>query len=97
VDRDPARGPIDRERAGRHALTKAGLRPSQHGVDPRDQLLVVERPREKVITAALEGVHAVDRVGSSLAQHDHRHVAVPRATRLAFAQDATHLERRRIG
>ena len=74
----------------------AGLRAPQDGVDPRDQLLVVERPRDEVVAAALEGVHAVDRVGPRLAEHDHGHVAVPRAARLALAQHAADLERRRV-
>ena len=33
-------------------------------MDPRDKLLVVERPRDEVVAAALERVHAVDRVGA---------------------------------
>src|SRR3954449_7264544 len=61
-------------------------------MDPRDQLLVVERPRDEVVAAALERVHTVDRIRSRLAEDDHRDIAVPAAAWLALAQSPADVE-----
>ena len=43
-------------------------------MDPLDELLIVERPRDVVVAAFAEGVDAVDRVGLRPPDHDHRRV-----------------------
>src|SRR6185503_4864769 len=80
----------------RQALPRGGMRAAQDSVDPRDQLLIVKRSRDEVVTAALEGVHPVNRVRPGVAEDDQRDVAVPAAARLALSQDAADLERRCI-
>ena len=97
MHRHAPRRTIHRQRSGGQPLPRTGLRAAQHRVDTRHQLLVVERPRDEVVATAREGVHSVDGVGPGLAEHDHRHVAIPRAPGLALPQHAAHLERRRIG
>ena len=42
----------------------------------------MERPREEVVTAAVQRSHPVDGVGLRFAEDDHRHIAVPRPARL---------------
>src|SRR5215218_7998355 len=97
MDGDAPRAAVDRERAGRQALAQAGLRPSQHGMDAGDELLVVEGPRDEVVAAALEGMDAVDGIGGARSsEDDHRHVTVPGPPGLTGPQHATHLKRRRI-
>ena len=44
----------------RHPLGLRRRDPPQHRADPRDQLVVVERPVEVVVAAAVEGAHPVD-------------------------------------
>jgi hypothetical protein len=51
-------------------------RPTQHGPDPRQQLLVVERLGQEIVAATVECPYAVDRVRLGLAEDDDRHVAV---------------------
>jgi hypothetical protein len=62
----------------------------------RQELVVHERLHDVVVTAAREAAHAVDGIASR-AHHDHRHIAVPAASRLAFAQAAAELEPGRVG
>src|SRR6266487_1624773 len=66
-----------------------------HGPDPRQQFVVVKRPRNVVVAAAVEGTDAVDRVGLRAAEHDHGHFAIPGATRLTLAQPAAELRGRK--
>ena len=54
----------------------------------------MERPLEHVVGAAVEGAHAVDRVGLAGREHDHGDVAIPRASRLALAEPPAQLELR---
>src|SRR3954466_14395695 len=61
-------------------------------MDPRDQLLVAERPRDEVVASALERVHTVDLIRSRLVQVHHRDIAVPAAARLALAQSPADVE-----
>ena len=65
---------------------------AEHGANPGEQLVVEERPRDEIVGAAVEGAHAVDGVGLLRPEHDHRHVAVPRTSRLALAQPAADVE-----
>ena len=83
--------------AGDQALTRVGSGATQHGVDPGDQFLVVEGLGQVVVATALEGLDALDRVGVGAAEHDHRYLAVPSTTRLAFAQAPADLRRGGIG
>ena len=67
-------------------------RPAQDRPDPREQLLVDDRPRQEVVRAALEGSDSIDGVGSRRADHDHGDVAIPRAARLTLAQPRAEVE-----
>ena len=74
----------------------AGLRPPQHGADPRQQLLVVERPRRGSRRSRARSARTRSTVSDSrLAEHDHRHVAVPERPARPRA-GAADLERRRV-
>ena len=53
----------------------------------------MERPRHVVVAAPVERPDAVDRVGLGSAEHDHRHLTIPRAPGLALAQAAAELGR----
>ena len=57
----------------------------QHRTDPRHEL-GVELALGDVVGAALEGAHALDRVGARGREHDHRDVAIPAPAGLALAQ-----------
>jgi hypothetical protein len=96
VHRHAARRAVDREWPRSEPLAQSRLRPPQNRVDPRDELLVVERPRDEVVAAAFEGVDAVDGVIAGVAEDDQRHVAVPATSGLALSQHAADLERRRV-
>jgi hypothetical protein len=67
---------ISRDDAGAADFVRRRCRPPQHRTDPRQQLLVCERPHEKVVAAALERPDTVDCVRLRLPQDDHGHVAV---------------------
>ena len=57
-------------------------RPPQHGPDPRQQLLVVERLRQEVVAPPSSARTTVDRVRLGLAEDDDRDVAVTCAARV---------------
>jgi len=63
---------------------------------PSDQLVVHEGTHDVVVAAAREAAHAVDRVAPG-ADHDHRHVPVPRPPGLALAETAADLEPGTVG
>ena len=85
VDGDSTRRAVEGDGPGRESLPQFRLRPPEHRVDPRDELLVVERPRDEVVAAALERLHPVDGVRARFAEDDHRDVLVPRPARHALA------------
>src|SRR2546425_10313129 len=86
---------VDGDRAGLEPVAQRGRGPAQHGPDPREQLVVVERTRDVIVAAAVEGTNAVDRVRFGAAEYDHGHFAIPGATRLTLAQPAAELRRRK--
>jgi hypothetical protein len=63
----------------------------QDGAHARDELVVDERLHHIVIASPGESAHTIDRIAPR-ADHDHRHIAVPGAAGLAFAQAAADLE-----
>ena len=65
---------VDAHRPRLEHLWRRRPRAAQHGVDPLDELLIVERPRDVVVAALPEGVDAVDRVCLLRPDHDHRRV-----------------------
>jgi hypothetical protein len=65
--------------------------PAQNRPHAGDELVVDERPHDVVVTPPCEPAHAVDRVAAR-ANHDHRHIAVPRPPGLALAEAAADLE-----
>ena len=69
-------------------------RPAQHRPDAGNELVVDDRAVHVVVRAALEGPHPVDGIGLRGAEHDHRHVTVPRAARLALPQPGAEVELR---
>ena len=83
---DAAGRELDRDRARLQPLELGGLRTAQHGVHPRDELVVDERPRDEVVAAARERPHAVDRVRLLAADDDHRD-AVERVERRRVAEE----------
>ena len=86
---------VDRDRARLEPLSQRGRGAAQHGPDPGQQLVVVERSRNVIVAAPVEGTNAVDRVRLCATQHDHGDFAIPRATRLTLAQPAAELRRRK--
>jgi hypothetical protein len=84
---------VDGERAGVQSVAQGRRSASEHGPDPREQLVVVERPRHVVVAAAIEGANTVDRVGLGAAEHDHGHLTVPRPPWLALPKAAAQLGR----
>ena len=56
----------------------------------------MERARDEIVAAALERLDTVDRVGPRLAEHDHRHIAVPRASGSALPQPPADLQACRV-
>ena len=66
-------------------VRRACGRPPQHGADPGHEL-GVELTRGDVVGAALEGPHALDRIGARSREHDHRDVAVPATPRFTLTQ-----------
>jgi hypothetical protein len=70
--------------------------PAQDGTHPRDQLLVDERAHDVVVGAAREPAHPVGGVAAG-ADHDHRHVAVPRPARFSRPQAPADVEARGVG
>ena len=82
---------VDGDRPGLDPVAQGRRGSPEHRPDPGQQLVVVERPRHVVITAAVEGADPVDGVGLGPAEHDHRHLAVPRAPGLALAESAAEL------
>jgi hypothetical protein len=91
-DRHAADPAIDHELTDLDPVAERRRRAPQNGADPRDELVVDERPRQVVVAASGERADAVDRVGLELPEHDDGHVAVPGAPRLALAETATQLQ-----
>src|SRR5262245_14062968 len=83
---DAPRRAVDLDRAGGQPFGLGRRGPAQDGADPRDQLVVVERPVEVVVAPAVEGPHPVDGIGLLRAEQDHWHLSV------ALAQPAAELE-----
>ena len=92
--RHAARGQVDDDLARlEHVAIRAGRTgATQDGPDPGEQLVVVERAREVVVTAPVERPNAVDSIGLGVPEDDDGHAAIPRATRLALAKPAAHVE-----
>jgi hypothetical protein len=84
-------GEVDLEVAHREACVPRAGSPAQDRAHTCDQLVVDERAHDVVVAASREATHAVDRVAAR-AHHDHRHVSVPGAARLAFTEAAADLE-----
>jgi len=70
-------------------------RAAEHRPHPGHKLVVDERPHDIVVASAREAPHAVDGVAAR-ADHDHGHVAVPRAPGLPLAEAAADLEPRSV-
>ena len=90
VEAHLARTPIDHELADLEHLGRPGTGPSQHGADTGEQLRV-HLALGDVVRPALEGAHALDRVGVRRREHDHRHVAVPAPPGLTLTEPRAQL------
>ena len=74
ADTNVAGAGVDAHRPGLEHLRYRRPRAAEHGSDPLDELLVVERAWNVVVAALPEGVDAVDRVRLRPPDHDHRRV-----------------------
>ena len=82
VDTDLAGAMVDDQRSGFDDLRLADQGSPEERPHPCEQL-EVDVTGHDVVRAALESAHPRDRIRVGLGQHDHWHIAVPRATRLA--------------
>ena len=89
---DSAGAAVDRQLPRLHELVARRPAAPQHRADACEELLVVDRALDHVVDAAVEGAHAVDRVGPLRCEQDHGHLPVPAAAGLAGAQAAAQLE-----
>ena len=92
--RHATRGQVDDDlaRLEHIVVRRRRTRAAQDGADPREQLVVVERPWDVVVAAPVERSDAVDGVGLRVPEDDDGYAAVPRATRLALAKATAHVE-----
>ena len=67
--------------------SSGGRDPAQHGSDPLDELLVVERTRDVVVAAASKRVDPIDRVRLLAPEHDHRRTLDPAVEPLDVARE----------